>query len=74
MMYVKSVEDQWNEFKKRYEETNYFLLLQLKKELSDLRQDNRSVVEFYYKLKQLLKCSYGVMLKYTCCNILKKLD
>lgn len=51
MMYVKSVEDQWNEFKKRYEETNYFLLLQLKKELSDLRQDNRIVVEFYYKLK-----------------------
>lgn len=83
MMYVKSAKDLWDELKERYEQTNAPLLFQLKKDLSGLNQDNRSVAEFYCKLKQLWdeissiegvpECTCGVMLKCKC-DILKKLN
>uniref|UniRef100_A0A803MJF0 Retrovirus-related Pol polyprotein from transposon TNT 1-94-like beta-barrel domain-containing protein n=1 Tax=Chenopodium quinoa TaxID=63459 RepID=A0A803MJF0_CHEQI len=68
--------------KERYGQTNALLLYQLKKELSDLKQENQAVGNFYCKLKNLwdhissiegiLECTCGAMTKCTC-NMMKKL-
>ncbi|XP_074374224.1 uncharacterized protein LOC141714612 [Apium graveolens] len=79
--YIDSVERLWNELKERYAETNAPLLYSLKKQVKILEQENMSISEYYFKLKQvwdeiqdiegLLKCTCAAMKKCTG-NLLKK--
>ncbi|XP_074362542.1 uncharacterized protein LOC141702830 [Apium graveolens] len=80
-IYIDSVERLWNELKERYVETNAPLLYSLKKQVKNLEQENMSVSEYYFKLKQiwdeiqdvegLPECTCAAMKKCTS-NLLKK--
>ncbi|XP_056685305.1 uncharacterized protein [Spinacia oleracea] len=82
LIYLETSKDLWDEVKERYGQTNAPLLYQLKKELSDLKQENQAVGNFYCKLKNLWdhissiegmpECTCGAMSKCTC-NMMKKL-
>ncbi|XP_021770769.1 uncharacterized protein LOC110734937 [Chenopodium quinoa] len=82
LIYLETCKELWDEVKERYGQTNAPLLYQLKKELSDLKQENQAVGNFYCKLKNLWdhissiegipECTCGAMSKCTC-NIMKKL-
>uniref|UniRef100_A0A803MDX4 Reverse transcriptase Ty1/copia-type domain-containing protein n=1 Tax=Chenopodium quinoa TaxID=63459 RepID=A0A803MDX4_CHEQI len=82
LIYLETSKELWDEVKERYGQTNAPLLYQLKKELSDLKQENQAVGNFYCKLKNLWdhissiegipECTCGAMSKCTC-NMMKKL-
>ncbi|XP_048496301.1 uncharacterized protein LOC109134327 [Beta vulgaris subsp. vulgaris] len=81
--FIENSTDLWSELQERFGQSNGPLVYQLKKEISDLKQENLSIVAYYGKVKKLwdelqsLKmfpiCSCGA-LNSCSCNFLKKLQ
>ncbi|KAK9714485.1 hypothetical protein RND81_06G097900 [Saponaria officinalis] len=82
LQYACSSKELWNEIIDRYGQTNSLEIFQLKKELSDLSQDNSSLVDYYSSLKHTWEtidsldlvpmCTCGVLDSCTC-NLLKRI-
>ncbi|XP_021836433.1 uncharacterized protein [Spinacia oleracea] len=82
LIYMETSKELWDEVKERHGHTNAPLLYQLKKELSDLKQENQAVGNLYCMLKNLCdhissiegipECTCGEIIKCTC-DMMKKL-
>lgn len=81
-MYIETSRALWSEIAERFSQTNGPLIYQLKKEISNLTQENNSIVTYFNKMNRLMdelqsiepipQCACGAM-KGCTCNLLKKL-
>ena len=82
-MYIETAKALWDEIAERFGQTNGPLIYQLKKEISNLAQDNNSIATYFNKMKCLWdelqsvepipQCSCGIIIN-CMCNMLKTIQ